>query len=104
MAKTQKYLLNLTRDVADEEDARLVAIVDEETKNKLLKCTFTISMFQVDTDDESFDEEFGEEAFTPITDEEEKVLKKFGLNDIRVGAFFFNTEDGDTIYGSDLSD
>ena len=90
-----KYLLNINMDVADEDDAILVAIIDSDTYEQLKESKVYASMFQVDTDDYDFDE-IGASVL-PITEEEIKVLKKFGLDRVEAGAIHFTDKDGEDI-------
>lgn len=89
-----KYLLNVEMDVADEDDAILVAIIDEDTYEQLKDSKVYASMFQVDADECDFDE-VG--TVLPITDEEIKVLQKFGLDRVEAGAIHFTDKDGEDI-------
>jgi len=85
-----KYLLNVKMDVADEDDAILIAIIDEDTYKQLKDSKVYASMFQADSDEYDFDEVAD---VLPITDEEIRVLQKFGLDRVKAGAIHFRSSD-----------
>jgi len=89
-----KYLLNVKMDVADEDDAILIAIIDEDTYKQLKDSKVYASMFQADSDEYDFDEVAD---VLPITDEEIRVLQKFGLDRVKAGAIQFTDKDGEDI-------
>ena len=91
----KKYLLKLQIDVADEDDATLLTVVDEDTLAKIKNSDVVATMFQCDIDPVPFDEipTYNTVEITEITDEEYEVLKKLNIR-TRGGSIWFYDKDG----------
>lgn len=91
----KKYLLKLQIDVADESDATLLTVVDEDTLAKIKASTVIATMFQCDVDPVPFYRlpHYDTVEITEITDAEYEVLKKLNIF-IKGGYIGFSDEDG----------
>lgn len=94
----KKYLLKLEIDVADEDDATLLTVVDEDTLAKIKTSNVVATMFQCDVDPVPFDSlyDYDTVEITEITDEEYEVLKKLNIY-TSGGCILFSDEDGNEI-------
>ena len=100
----QKYLLNIKMDVADEDDAVLLTVINEDTYNKLRKSKVAANWGQMVDDPEyiSFsDIEDGRQCFSgnrilviPVTDAEVKLLERLNVY-ASAGCFYFLDENGE---------
>lgn len=84
----KKYLVSLCFDVADEGDVGMVGIYTED-ELKSIKSIST-GFGNIDGDDYPFDKKTDA---VEITDEEIKVLKKFGLDDLSFGSCWLSDEE-----------
>jgi len=75
----KKYLVVLSIDVADEGDVGLIKVITQ----KDLDCVKSIQTGFGNIDGDSY--KFGKSEAVEITDEEIKVLEKFGLTDLQFG-------------------
>lgn len=91
----QKYLVKFVINVADEDDAILLTVVDESTLKKIKKSTIEASMFQCDNDPEYFEEMlFGSTVeITEISDEEYEILKKLNIYTESGSIRFYDNKD-----------
>jgi hypothetical protein len=95
----KRYLLKLEIDVADEDNAVLLTVVDEDTLNQIKKSDVEVRMFQCENDTVSFDElndGYNTVRITEIDDDEYEYLKKLDVY-IESGTFIFYDENGDEI-------
>ena len=94
----KKYLLKLQIDVADEDDATLLTVVDEDTLAKIKTSNVVATMFQCDVDPVPFNRlsNYNTVEITEITDEEYEVLKKLNIF-THGGCIYFSDEDGNDI-------
>ena len=99
----QKYLLNMRVDVADEDDAVLLTVINEDTYNKLRKSKIAATWGQMDDDPEFIafsDIEDGWQCLrdsitvTPVTDAEVKLLERLNVY-ASAGHFYFLDENGE---------
>ena len=91
----KKYLVVLAIDVADEGDVGLIKVITQ----KELDETKSIQTGFGNIDGESLP--FDKSNAVEITDEEIKVLKKFGLTDLEFGYCSLSDEDVDDEDGED---
>lgn len=75
----KKYLVVLQIDVCDEDDVGLIKVITEEELNKIQ--SINTGFGNIDGNVHPFDKSDAVE----ITEEEIKVLKKFGLTDLEFG-------------------
>ena len=93
----QKYLLNIKMDVADEDDAVLLTVINEDTYNKLRKSKVAATWGQMDYDLEYIafsDIEYwkGNNATViPVTDAEVELLERLNVY-ASAGCFYFLDE------------
>jgi len=83
----KKYLVVLSMDVADEGDVGLIKVITQ----KQLDETKSIHTGFGNIDGDSY--EFDKSDAIEITDEEIKVLKKFGLTDLEFGYCSLSNEE-----------
>lgn len=96
----QKYLLDVRIDVADEDYAVLLTVINEDTYNKLKKSMVSAVMFQTEEEEvpfETLEHSFGNEIrVTKLSPAEAEVLEKLDIY-ASAGAIFFTDEDGEEI-------
>jgi len=85
----KKYLVFLKEDVADEGDVGLIEIIDENELNKTK--SYSTGFGNIDGDTYPFSKSYAKE----ITDDEIKVLEKFGLTNLSFGCCFLSEEECD---------
>ena len=83
--QTQKYLVVLKIDVADEGDVGLIKIITHEQMNEYKYVNTGFGNI------EGRKCKFNKSHATPITDEEIVVLEKFGLTNLEFGDCWFKT-------------
>lgn len=89
----KKYLVDIRKNIADEDDAVLIAVVDENTLNDLRKTDVYISMFQIDCyDPYKFDDVA---RVSELSEKELLMLDKLGLAYVKTGSFSFCNEEND---------
>jgi hypothetical protein len=102
----QKYLLNVRIDVADEDDAVLLTVINEDTYNKLRKSKVAANWGQADYDLEYIPFSDIEDniqcwksniiTVTPVTDAEVELLERLNVY-TSAGHFYFLDENGEDI-------
>jgi hypothetical protein len=85
----KKYLVVMMEDVADEADVGLVKVLTEEELDKVK--SYQTGFGNLEGEVYPFDKSFAEE----ITEEEFKVLEKFGLTDLEFGYCSLSDEEAD---------
>lgn len=94
----KKYLVVLQMDVGDEGDVGLIKVI---THKELLETKSVYTGFgNMDGDSYKFDKTDAVE----ITDEELKVLKKFGLTDLEFGTCSLSRDEVDEVEDDDDDD
>lgn len=96
----KKYLLKLIINVADEDDAVLLTVIDEDTLKQIEKSDVEVRMFQCENDTVSFDElkndPYNTVKIIKIDDDEYEYLKKLDVY-MESGTMIFYDEDGNEI-------
>ena len=99
----QKYLLNMKMDVADEGDAVLLTVINEDTYNKLRKSRIAANWGQMIDDpdyipfsdiEDGIQHWTGTITVTPVTDAEVKLLERLNVY-ASAGYFYFLDENGE---------
>lgn len=96
----QKYLLNMRMDVADEDDAVLLTVINEDTYNKLRKSRVAANWGQADYDleyipfsdiEDGIQFWEGDVTVTPVTDAEVELFERLNVY-ASAGHFYFLDE------------
>ena len=83
----QKYLLNVKIDVADEDDAVLLTVINEDTYNKIKNSRVAATWGQIELYEDNYIpfKDFSSRSWsdiltvTPITDAEAKILERLNV-------------------------
>ena len=100
----QKYLLNVRIDVADEDDAVLLTVINEDTYNKIKNSRVAATWGQIDLDENDYIpfEDFALRSWsntltvTPVTDAEVELLERLNVY-TSAGRIYFIDENGEDI-------
>lgn len=100
----QKYLLNVKIDVADEDDAVLLTVINEDTYNKIKNSKVAAAWGQIDLDEDDYIpfKDFSLLSWsdtltvTPITDAEAEMLERLNVY-TSAGRIYFLDENGEDI-------
>lgn len=100
----QKYLLNVSIDVADEDNAVLLTVINEDTYNKIKNSRVAATWGQIDLDEDDYIpfKDFSSRCWsdtltvTPITDAEAEMLERLDVY-ASAGQIYFIDKNGEDI-------
>lgn len=88
----KKYLLKMAIDVADENNAHLLTVVDEYTLDRIKNSYVSATLFQCDEEPVLFSDIpwYNRISITEITDEEYEMLKRLDIH-VDEGIYFYSS-------------